>query len=630
MNNKTTKNSNVAMGTPCFVYLLMGVFLLLSCGTDDHPAEGSNSSKQYLAFNQYGLTNFMIAKDAQEEIFSLAVKRIGGMFDSELTAKLDVWSEDELAAYNEKEKTTYTSLPESFYSLSSKEVAFASGATETNVEIKIKSSEIFFEQMEQKKDYVIALKLISDKAELKKRQCDLLLHFVVASANVGFASAEVERVNVDEMTTRVEILTSLDYKVGGKESGSDWDFYCDLQVPENASELVVAYNQANNSNYELLPSNSYNLGKVDYRVGDKTAEGILSIDRRTIEVKYYLLPLTLANVSIGTVLCKEEVHYMVVGQTYTNPIITESSVGDPTVIRAEDGYFYLYATQTDKYWVPIYRSSDLVDWKYMKTAFQNATKPQLPGGGAFWAPEVRRVNGKYVIYFSWAKLNGTSESYTAVAFSDNPLGPFPDSKALLTNDEFGSNCIDQFYFEEDGKKYMFYGSFRGIFVVELTEDGLSVKRDESGVPVLKNQVCGNDFEATNIYKKNGYYYLFASIGSCCAGANSSYSVVVGRSASLLGPYVDKKGKGMIDNSWEPVVDGGDRSKWVGPGHNAAIIQDDAGTDWMIYHSYIKTGNTVGGRLGMLNRLQWTSDGWPYVKGYTPSETDLIPIFHNKP
>lgn len=630
MNNKTIKRGNVIVGTSCFMCLLMGLLLLLSCGTDDNSTEGSNSAKQYLALNQYGLTNFMVAKDAQEETFSLAVKRIGGTFDSELTAKLDIWSEDELAAYNKKEETTYTSLPESYYSLTSKEVAFASGANETNVEIKIKSSEIFSEQAEQKKDYVIALKLKSDKAELKKRQCDLLLHFVVASANVGFASAEVERVNVDETTTRVEIMTSLDYKVGGKESGSDWDFSCDLKVPANASELVAAYNQANNSNYELLPSNSYNLGKIDYSVGDKEAKGMLSINRKAIEVKYYLLPLTLANVSTGAVLCRDEVHYMAVGQTYTNPIITESSVGDPTVIRGEDGYFYLYATQTDKYWVPIYRSSDLVDWKYMKTAFQNATRPQLPGGGAFWAPEVRRVNGKYVIYFSWAKLNGAGESYTAVAFSDNPLGPFPDSKALLTNEEFGSNCIDQFYFEEDGKKYMFYGSFKGIFVVELTDDGLSVKRDENGVPVLKKQVCGKDFEATNIYKKNGYYYLFASIGSCCAGVNSSYSVVVGRSENLLGPYVDKEGKGMIDNSWEPVVDGGDRSKWVGPGHNAAIIQDDAGTDWMIYHSYIKTGNAVGGRLGMLNRLQWTSDGWPYVKGYTPSESDLIPVFHNKP
>ena len=88
-------------------------------------------------------------------------------------------------------------------------------------------------------------------------------------------------------------------------------------------------------------------------------------------------------------------------------------------------------------------------------------------------------------------MNGADVSYTAVAVSDSPLGPFPNSKALITNEEFGSNAIDQFYYEENGKKYMFFGSFKGIYVTELTDDGLSVKRDAKGKPVLKKQICGN-------------------------------------------------------------------------------------------------------------------------------------------
>ncbi|MEB3374522.1 family 43 glycosylhydrolase [Bacteroides sp. CR5/BHMF/2] len=49
--------------------------------------------------------------------------------------------------------------------------------------------------------------------------------------------------------------------------------------------------------------------------------------------------------------------------TYTNPIITFSSAADPTVIRTEEG-FYLYATQTNAYWIPIYFSKDLVNWEF--------------------------------------------------------------------------------------------------------------------------------------------------------------------------------------------------------------------------------------------------------------------------
>ena len=62
--------------------------------------------------------------------------------------------------------------------------------------------------------------------------------------------------------------------------------------------------------------------------------------------------------------------------------------------------------------------------------------------------------------------------------------------------------------------------------------------------------------------------------------------MVGRSQDLLGPYVDKKGKSMLDNSWELVLEG-DGQKWISTGHNSIIIQDDEGTDWMIYHSYMK-------------------------------------------
>lgn len=341
----------------------------------------------------------------------------------------------------------------------------------------------------------------------------------------------------------------------------------------------------------------------------------------------YLLPLQLGESSNDRVVCRDAICYLKIGCTYTNPIISATSAADPTVIRAQDGYFYLYATQTDKYWIPIYRSKDLVHWEFQRTAFRNATKPTIPGGGAYWAPEIRYINNKYVLYFSWAKWGDGSKSYTAVATSDSPLGDFPDSKALITNEEFGSNVIDQFYYEDGGKKYMFFGSFNGIFVTELTDDGLSVKRDATGNPVLKKKVCGNAFEATNIYKKNGYYYLFASINNCCDGERSRYKVVVGRSENVLGPYVDKKGKNMLDNAWELVLEG-DGQKYFGPGHNSIIIQDDVGTEWMIYHSYVKENGEVGGRLGMLDRLRWTEDGWPYIKNCVPSEGDLIPVFND--
>lgn len=180
-----------------------------------------------------------------------------------------------------------------------------------------------------------------------------------------------------------------------------------------------------------------------------------------------------------------------------------------------------------------------------------------------------------------------------------------------------------------GREFFDLAIVNGIYVTELTDDGLSVKRGADGKPVLKKQVCGRAFEGTNIYKKGKYYYLFASINNCCPnnGMDSKYKVVVGRSENLLGPYVDRKGKDMLDNSWELVLEG-DGETFFGPGHNSIIIPDDAGTDWMIYHSYVKENGAVGGRLGMLDRIVWSADGWPTIRKCVPSTSDLLPVFNN--
>ncbi|UVQ21800.1 family 43 glycosylhydrolase [Bacteroides thetaiotaomicron] len=426
----------------------------------------------------------------------------------------------------------------------------------------------------------------------------------------------------------VSIGATLDYTVDGVSTTNPWDFVCSFVVPSNAEELVAEYNKVYKTSYQLLPVSNYDLGEgVTFKAGENQANGEITIKREGMAVVNYLLPLQLGHCSNESIICRDEVCYLQVGRTYTNPIISDKSVPDPSVIRAKDGYFYLYATQTKTYWMPVYRSKDLVNWEYQGTAFNKATEPDLPGGGAFWAPEIRFLNGKYVLYYSWAKMNGADISYTAVAVGDTPMGPFPDSKELIGNKEFGSNCIDQFYYEEDGKKYMFFGSFKGIYVTELEDDGLTVKLGNDGKPTLKKQVCGNAFEGTNIYKKGKYYYLFASIGSCCNGVNASYQVVVGRSENLLGPYVDKDGKDMLKNNWELVLEG-DGQKWIGPGHNSIIIQDDEGTDWMIYHSYLKKDGEVGGRLGMLDRVLWTDNGWPYIRNCVPSNSELIPVFYN--
>ena len=633
MNYNSIKKNIREIG---LMFLSAGLLLFLSCGSDDtkdvSSEDGDVNSNQYLQVQPNGLNVIKVSSsDVAQVVYPFSVELKGGSASVALTAQLEAWNEKDLEAYNKEEETAYKLLPSSLYSISTPQITLEQGIASKKVEVKFAPDKVFTEFKKNGVEYVIALRLTSSVAKVRKSQSDFLLHISFDYPTVSLVMPSQE-ISVSKMSMPVSVDATFNCRADGEIKTNPWNFTCTLAVPSNAEELVAKYNEDYKTSYRLLPSANYDLGEgISFKAGENEATGGITVKREGMEAVKYLLPVQLREASHESVALHNEICYFKIGMTYTNPVITFSSAADPTVIRTDEG-FYLYATQTNSYWIPIYFSKDLVNWEFKRSAFRKATRPTedvLPGGGAFWAPEIRYINGKYVLYFSWAKWGDGSISYTAVATSDSPVGDFLNAKPLLITDDFGSNCIDQFYYEEDSKKYMFVGSFNGIYVTELTDDGLSVKRGADGKPVLKKQVCGRAFEGTNIYKKGKYYYLFASINNCCPnnGMDSKYKVVVGRSENLLGPYVDRKGKDMLDNSWELVLEG-DGETFFGPGHNSIIIPDDAGTDWMIYHSYVKENGTVGGRLGMLDRIVWSADGWPTIKKCVPSKGDLLPVFNN--
>ena len=303
-------------------------------------------------------------------------------------------------------------------------------------------------------------------------------------------------------------------------------------------------------------------------------------------------------------------------ETYRNPVINYS-LPDPTVIKANDGYFYLYATEDIRN-TPIHRSRNLVDWEEIGTAFTNETRPTFEPKGGLWAPDINYIGGRYVLYYSMSVWGGEWTCGIGVATADKPEGPFTDHGALFRSNTIQvQNTIDPFYIEEGGKKYLFWGSFHGIYGIELSDDGLSVRAGAE-----KRQVAGTAYEGTYIHKRGGYYYLFASVGTCCEGLKSTYTTVVGRSENLFGPYVDKQGRPMMENHHEVLIHKNDA--FVGTGHNSEIVTDDAGNDWVFYHAVSRTNPT--GRVLLMDRVRWT-DGWPEVAGNEPSSEAEAPVFH---
>lgn len=303
-------------------------------------------------------------------------------------------------------------------------------------------------------------------------------------------------------------------------------------------------------------------------------------------------------------------------EVYSNPVV-EYSLPDPTIIQSGDSAFYLYATEDIRN-IPIMKSKNLVDWELTGTAFSNETRPDFEPDGGLWAPDINYIDGRYVLYYSMSVWGGEWTCGIGVATSDCPEGPFTDHGKLFRSNEINvQNSIDPFFIEEDGKHYLFWGSFRGIYVIELTDDGLELKPRAE-----KQQIAGTAYEGTYIHKKDGRYYMFASIGSCCEGVNSTYTTVVGRSDDLMGPYLDKSGNRMMENHHEILIQANNR--FVGTGHNSEIVTDDEGTDWVLYHAVDVMDPE--GRVLMLDRINWV-EGWPQVSGNTPGVDNLErPIF----
>lgn len=311
-------------------------------------------------------------------------------------------------------------------------------------------------------------------------------------------------------------------------------------------------------------------------------------------------------------------------KTYQNPVF-EPILADPSVIRDPlTGVFYAYGTQDN--WrdgkgsrlVPILQSNDLVSWKVIANAF--LTKPSWKAEGGIWAPDVVLLNNEYYMYYAYSTW-GDPNPGIGVARSKSPTGPFTDEGKLFDSKDIDvPNSIDPYFIQEDGKNYLFWGSFsdaptQGNFGVELSSDGLSIAEGAE-----KFKITAGDVEAVVIHKRNGYFYFIGSKGSCCEGKKSTYHVVVARSKSLTGPYLDKEGKDMKDRGSGTLLFKRN-ARFVGTGHTSRIVTDDEGQDWLLYHGIDsqndRVGNGISRRTLMLDAVRWEDD-WPSVVGDTAS------------
>ena len=318
--------------------------------------------------------------------------------------------------------------------------------------------------------------------------------------------------------------------------------------------------------------------------------------------------------------------------SYANPVI-DSDFPDPAVLRADDGYYYVYATQGEfegrMLNLQLARSRDLVRWERLGDAL-----PVKPAWASrtqdFWAPHVVAHDGRYYLYYSAkpdAALTDSSRGLClAVATAERPQGPFTDSGRPLQCGT-GFVNIDPMAFDDPAteRRLLYWGSgFGPIKVRELAPDRISFapgSREIELVPVIRNEDPLNYqrlVEGAWVVRRNGYYYLFYSGDNCC-GPNAHYALMVARSRNATGPFRTLAEATGAPNS----VILGRNAAWLAPGHNS-VIRDRRGDFWLLYHAVdarrprTRPGDEANTRRVMLlDRLVWRN-GWPRVESGGPS------------
>jgi arabinan endo-1,5-alpha-L-arabinosidase len=319
---------------------------------------------------------------------------------------------------------------------------------------------------------------------------------------------------------------------------------------------------------------------------------------------------------------------------YQNPLF-EPDLADPSFIRATDGWFYAYGTEND--WAnginriaPIVRSKNLVKWEFVANAF--SVKPTWKSSGNIWAPQIvfNSTDGYYYLYYSFSTW-GDANPGVGVAKSQYPYGPFEDLGKVFDSQSIGvANSIDQFYTQtgsgRNRKSYLFWGSFAGIWGIEISADMKTTVGE-------KFKIAGNGFEGTYIYEKDGKFYFFASSGNCCEGKDSRYRLSVAVADNIKGPYKRKDGTPILDNGVEgtPFLVGDAATGWVGPGHNGEIIKDDNDRYFILYHAISYNNpllpNGATRRPLMMDEITWDEDGFPVIENNVPSSRQKrAPLF----
>jgi xylan 1,4-beta-xylosidase len=301
---------------------------------------------------------------------------------------------------------------------------------------------------------------------------------------------------------------------------------------------------------------------------------------------------------------------------FINPVLPGDHP-DPNVLKDGDDYYLSYSSFDYYPGIIIWHSRDLVNWRPIGPALRTNI-------GSVWALDLVKHNGRYFIYIPTFRVPTTLADNTNfcgasspfkiyVIHADSMRGPWSEPIDMGIPGYIDPGHV----VGEDGQRYLFLNDgnrvkitvdgLRGAGPVEKVYDGWKYPEDWT--------VEGFALEGPKLMRRGDWFYMFSGEGGT-AGPPTSHMVVVARSRSIHGPWVNCP--------HNPIVHTGSADeRWMSRGH-ATPIEGPNGDWWLLYHGYENGFRTLG-RQSLVEPFEWTEDGWPMARGGDADEPMKKPI-----
>lgn len=339
--------------------------------------------------------------------------------------------------------------------------------------------------------------------------------------------------------------------------------------------------------------------------------------------------------------------------TYLNPLPV--ALGDPFILSASDGKYYMYGTGGVEKGFGAYSTDNLVDWRFEGKVYSGDQSDSWTVKN-YWAPEVYEIDGHYYMFFSadW-KENPTDELENfriGVAVSDQPTGPFTEISDKPLFDP-GYPIIDANILQHDGRTYLYYSRccYKNPVESEVAEwaraqnlfqeieeswvYGVEISNDFTtviGEPVLllqppsamddpqtewesrsvtSGEVNRRWTEGSFAFEHNGKIYMMYS-ANFFGGENYAVGYAVGDHP--LGPFTKAENNPVLEKN---VTSGGEVT---GTGHNMMFRLKDGRKMYTVYHG--RTQKTGDKRVVFIDEMKIDKNGVLTVDGPSTSEKEL--------